>query len=913
MPLLDAAARGDVEAVRTAIQSGADVNASDPEGWTSVACAIAGRSWENIDVLDASFKLEERVEILQMLLDQGDISLFTLNTPVRGVSPLCLAAWLDILQMVRLLLEGSHGMIPVNGMDDFGATPLMYAARDHRIEIVEYLLANGARPDYRDVNHRSSIQHALRHPHILWHCEHALRRYRIQEDMFINTRHLTILPPPFIDRLIATPVMPKIFCLPMHSLRNYAQRAEFLVQAVIVGDVGRLHSMLFSHAQCLTLGSDQTPPQYLVNLPDATGWCPIHYCVSTEHPSVEVLDILYRAGADVSLYTTAGHETPLHCLAYKARQPKTPDQAASLRSFILHLVRDLHAPLSARDHNMDTCLHVAAEHGRSTDVVTALLAADTSGTLRELRNSRGLTALDVARPEMRAAFGVDNENTRPVSSASMRTLRPSTSESVKSMPPLIRTAERMLRHNSPLPANVPLPDADWVALSNSVLDCLQTVPVDMTGAASFDMTARAGMLQEIAVMRDTLLASLRLRVRETIEELHDARRAFQQAYGLYRDVRKASDRLLGEGALNVRLSQDSDHARRRTTDSDDSGVTAVSEASYVLVNRKARSMSDLRASQQANAHKIPVPTIPRLPQTSPRRSTTVKYHPDASTRTGTPDTLGRSGRSGSCTIPIGNPREPPRKRSTTLGDSNLGRFPTSSSKVSLTNGTARVKAWLINKIRPGTPRAEAIPEGRLSGSSQVDRDDGSSSESDDTDSESDKIRCVLACQKGLAAARRDLHRIEGRLEAAEQFLVNANRAISKVELRINRAISARKVSLEADRLQPAPEGATFAFQSSLDFPSSNPAAGDGDGIPLSRPSSSRPTSRPRSRSDISVMSAMSASSTLVEGEDEDIRNLRRLLTRKVASLMDGADEEVDRAVVWLRIVKEVLIGLGKRT
>ena len=43
MPLLDAAARADVEAVRAALQSGADVNASDPEGLTSVACAIAGR------------------------------------------------------------------------------------------------------------------------------------------------------------------------------------------------------------------------------------------------------------------------------------------------------------------------------------------------------------------------------------------------------------------------------------------------------------------------------------------------------------------------------------------------------------------------------------------------------------------------------------------------------------------------------------------------------------------------------------------------------------------------------------------------------------------------------------------------------------------------------------------------------
>ncbi|KAH9928647.1 uncharacterized protein B0H18DRAFT_244003 [Fomitopsis serialis] len=845
-----------------------------------------------------------------MLLDHEDISLFTLNSPVRGVSPLCLAAWLDIPQLVQLLLEGSRGMIPVNGMDNFGATPLMYAARDHSIEVVEYLLANGARPDYRDINHRSSIQHALRHPHILWSCEHALRRYRIQEDMFINTKHLTILPPPFIDRLISTPVTPKTFCLPIHSLRNYAQRTEFLVQAVIVGDVARLHSMLFSHAQCLTLGSDPTLPQYLVNLPDATGWCPIHYCVSVEHPSTEVLDILYRAGADVNLYTTSGHETPLHCLAYKAKQPKTHDHAASLRSFILHLVRDLHAPLSARDHNMDTCLHVAAEHGRSIDVVMALLAADSAGTLRELRNSRGLTALDVAKPDMRVAFGVDDENARPVSSASMRTLRPSTSESVKSMPPLtIRKTDSTFRHDIPLPANVPLPEADWVTLSHTVLDCLQSASTGTSNANALDITARAGMLQEITVMRDTLLGSLRIRVRETIEELHDARRGFQQAYALYGDVRKASERLVGDTDQIPRPSQDSDHVRRRTTDSGDSELTAVSEASYILVNRKARSMSDLRASQEAHIHKIPVPTIPRLPPTTPRRSTTVKYHTDTPSRTGTPSTSGRNGRSGSCTIPKGTPRVPTRKRSTTIGEPNLARLPTSPSKVSLTNSTAKVKAWLINKIRPGTPRADAIPEDRqLSSASHVDHDDGSSSESDDSDTESNKIRRVLACQKGLTAVRRDLHRIEGRLEAAEQFLVNANRAISKAETRINRVISTRKASLDSDRLSSAPEAAASTFVSFLDFPVADPA-GEGNGKSLSRPTSSRP----RSRSDISVVSVASASSTLVEGDDEDVRNLRRLLTRKVASLMEGAEEEVDKAVVWLRIVKEVLLELGKRT
>lgn len=370
---------------------------------------------------------------------------------------------------------------------------------------------------------------------------------------------------------------------------------------------------------------------------------------------------------------------------------------------------------------------------------------------------------------MRIALGVDIENARPVSQASVRTVRPSTSESVKSMPPL--TIQSAFRDDIPLPAHVPLPDSDWVALSHSILDCLQSLSAESKGIGSFDVTARAEMLQEIVVMRDTLLGSLRIHVRETIEELHDSRRAFQQVYALYRDVRKASDRVLADNAAVARPSQDSDHVRRRTTDSGDSELTVVSENSYVLVNRKARSMSDLRASQQAQAKKIPIPTIPKLPPTSPRRSTAVKYRPEASSRAASNSIpIERGLRRDSCTIPTGTPKEIPRKRSTTVGEANVTHIPSSPSRVSLTSSTAKVKAWLINKIRPGT-RAEAILEdGQLPGPSQADHDDGSSSESDDSECESDRIRRVAAGQKALLAAQRDLHRIEGRLEAVSLAL-----------------------------------------------------------------------------------------------------------------------------------------------
>lgn len=159
-----------------------------------------------------------------------------------------------------------------------------------------------------------------------------------------------------------------------------------LITAVRSTDVQRLHSLLFPSA---TSKTPVPPHPYLVNYPNSQGWSPIHYCVSAEKPSLTVLDILYRAGADMSLYTQSGHGTPLHCLAHNSR-PTTP---SSIRAFIQHLVVDLRAPLTATDENRETCIHIAAEHGGSFEVLLALLACDNTRAVRDMRNARGYVPL----------------------------------------------------------------------------------------------------------------------------------------------------------------------------------------------------------------------------------------------------------------------------------------------------------------------------------------------------------------------------------------------------------------------------------------------------------------------------------------------------------------------------------------
>ena len=109
-----------------------------------------------------------------------------------------------------------------------------------------------------------------------------------------------------------------------------------------------------------------------------------------EYPSIPILDALYCAGAEVSLFTTHEHYTPLHILAQSSSLPvEYSEHAMLLYHFAVHLICDLRAPLSARDKNDETCIHIAAEHGNCINLLMIFLDCDTTGCIRELRNSRG--------------------------------------------------------------------------------------------------------------------------------------------------------------------------------------------------------------------------------------------------------------------------------------------------------------------------------------------------------------------------------------------------------------------------------------------------------------------------------------------------------------------------------------------
>lgn len=161
---------------------------------------------------------------------------------------------------------------------------------------------------------------------------------------------------------------------------------DSVVNVVLTADLPSIYALLFSLQSFEPSPLENGP--VLVNIPDTEGWSAIHYCVFVPNPSI---DALYRAGADVSLFTNLEHYTPLYCLARLGRATEVSNSAQLLYQLAVHLIRDLHPPMSARDRNEETCIHVAAKHGEchGIDVLYAFRDCDLTGSNRNLRNSRG--------------------------------------------------------------------------------------------------------------------------------------------------------------------------------------------------------------------------------------------------------------------------------------------------------------------------------------------------------------------------------------------------------------------------------------------------------------------------------------------------------------------------------------------
>ena len=157
-PVADAAARGDLEAVRRLLREGADVNAPQGDGMTALHWAAERGDAELADVLlyagarvDAGTRIghytplhlasrRAGATVVEVLLDAGsDPNASTTNS---GATPLHLAAATGDPAVVEVLVEAGAD---VNGREGaWGQTPLIFAAASNRIAAMEVLLGAGA-------------------------------------------------------------------------------------------------------------------------------------------------------------------------------------------------------------------------------------------------------------------------------------------------------------------------------------------------------------------------------------------------------------------------------------------------------------------------------------------------------------------------------------------------------------------------------------------------------------------------------------------------------------------------------------------------------------------------------------------------------------------------------------------------
>ncbi|TFY76676.1 hypothetical protein EWM64_g7338 [Hericium alpestre] len=961
---IDAVTHGDEDAARWALEAGADVNATDAAGRSSVACAITGESWKTVDASDASFMTTGRLNVLRLLVEHQHISLYSLNAPqdaMNGVTPLGMASWLNAPDVVHVLLDSSSGAVAVNGMDAHGVTALMYASRDGNLDVIKSIVSAGGRPDFRDRHHRTSVQYSLDHPQVLWVCEEALRRHRAQECQSGNARQLSLVAQVDIDlKHEAT----------SHEIQNYPPTHLFsptdiltntnaLVKCIITADIPVLQSLLFppplisSDASPASLA---TPAPVLVNKPDAEDWSPIHYCTSVRQPSIEVLDILYRAGADVSLFSRTGNCTPLHCLARRKRGADSlrgSESSKILYQFVVHLVRDLDAPLAALDLNKDTCIHVAAEHGDSAEVLRALLDCDKDGSVRETKNSRGLTALEIAKPEFRIVFGVLDEHLRPESSASLLTVRPL--HSYSSVPSLasvasdvasIRLCSSPVSPVSPI-TSVSSPIEDPTSASQRLIRNLRFISHELEEnpeSAVSDLDRLQTVLKQTAVQSTHLLSQLRSRITDVRDELSGAHDNWAKTDSMLDAVAQTVDEKLKRHRVVAEKRPSGEfYGRQRsdTTVSADSQTTAVGSESDELASAKPAAPGHRGASPRLNAStshvldlaepkngEIHDDLLASWPSWLDPFEAKVRspLEPQFGQETGSPKGHSRLKASKSMIdlrrtsispvkAPSTSSSDPPRTRPRADTIAGGMKNPSETAKDGETSSAARLKAWFKRKLKPERPERPAKPvpelpparsstEPRSSLTTLCEQDEHAAEspckkEFGDQENGSEKV--LHFSYRPLAAAGKDMARIDESMTNAGKYVASAYRSLVQAEQIIKRALKRREALIQEHRSAHSVDAglaAVLAWE-----PSSVPSIDISTATPF--PSRARSDSSASAHS--SVASALTSSSS--EGEDDDVKQLHRLLTRKTEARIDEASYQVERVDVWLRVVQDVLRGV----
>lgn len=304
-PLQYAVRYGDnIRIVKLLVDSGADVKVLTSKGASLLHLAVLNNIFMTAYVLSLGFDVNSTDEVgwtplhtaavntknggmINLLIDSGA---HVKALAADGKSLLHLVAFNSEKSVVETIL--SLGL-DINGLDEYGSTPLQYAVRyNENIEVIKLLIASGG-----DIKAVTPEGGTLLHFAVL-NSKIAVAQYILTLGLDINS-------------------MEKNGCTPLHYAAKEGKNVEVVKLLVELGaDVKAVTKAGASILHYAALNSEITIVQYVlglgldINSIDEEGWTPLH-CAMGENTNMGVVKILLESGADADIKTVDG-QTPLH-------------------------------------------------------------------------------------------------------------------------------------------------------------------------------------------------------------------------------------------------------------------------------------------------------------------------------------------------------------------------------------------------------------------------------------------------------------------------------------------------------------------------------------------------------------------------------------------------------------------------
>lgn len=315
--------------------------------------------------------------------------------------------------------------------------------------------------------------------------------------------------------------------------------------------------------------------------------------------------------------------------------------------------------------------------------------------------------MEVAKPEFRIAFGVADEE-RCGSSASTRTVKPSTTStrSDSSLASLVAANLRRQymaeRTGHSVDRSEGRPDIPNMA--QRILDTLrqssQALEEDLENV---DIHLVDSLLRTTSEIGEELVIQFQSRVNEVTDDLQSARQKFELVEDLLEEATHWVEDSCGERFVEIERAWDSpDSIRRRTTDSGDSGTTAVSS----VVSELGSMLSVEKVDVAISAYPESSPAI--MVQIASSNPPALRNLAIVTSELADPDRLGPLHEE-SGLLKIMSPLfGPSKKKSKTSLKSKSYDDLRSPSTVSLpqekeSSGKSRFKKWIKKKLMPDVP------------------------------------------------------------------------------------------------------------------------------------------------------------------------------------------------------------------